>query len=194
MRPNPTFSRHSSTANLRLSSDPLRGWNVREVLAVKGVPLHDLYGKLYVYLEDVLKDFLLCLEKNMSAPHRQTSIVSCAPLEFPRLHRQLFNHQSNYDAIDISTLCERLGVMKVLRAYRNILRYGQHNNCAFMIGLFADAVRDGNLDLSLNSDAGKAFARNLKRTNRAGKIPEAKRLAVVVGGMDARRHVQLAGH
>lgn len=47
---------------MRVTSDPIEGWPIDEVLKNELSPKNDIYGKLFYYIRDILEKFIIRLK------------------------------------------------------------------------------------------------------------------------------------
>jgi hypothetical protein len=83
--------------SLRVTSDPLEGWPIHEVLKNKLAPKHDVYGKLFYFVRDMLEKFIIRLtsleiEIEVHGCKAEDLANRLAGQQFDRIHVRDFPH------------------------------------------------------------------------------------------------------
>ncbi|KAI8951944.1 hypothetical protein F4801DRAFT_600608 [Xylaria longipes] len=125
---NPTLF-YSSFWPLKRDADPLRGWTLTEICNHNGTrdAVHDIYGKMFYYVRDLFKRFILKL---------RTSNITFRVL--PYSGQQIpQNICQSFDRIETATLADedRAGIRAVVNTLSDLLKPTVRNPHATMITL-----------------------------------------------------------
>jgi len=116
-------------------ADPLDGWPILEVKQMPSPADQDVYGKLFIYLHDILLQFLDRFQK----VRINFDLHSVDVNELPE-HLQ----PNTYSRIEVSNICDNgyVGIRKTLSLLSPFLQTPEQNPHATFITLFINAVKE----------------------------------------------------
>ncbi|KAL2063905.1 hypothetical protein VTL71DRAFT_4399 [Oculimacula yallundae] len=133
--PNPTFFQGQKRWPQDDKADPSSGWPVLDVQQTSTPAAQDWYGKLFIYIHDMIEKFLDRL--------RRTKL--CFVLYNVDV-RELPQHlgQDRYDRIEVANICDGgyIGIRNTLSLLSPFLKSPQQNVHATLITLFINAVKE----------------------------------------------------
>ncbi|KAL7918083.1 hypothetical protein ACQKWADRAFT_324100 [Trichoderma austrokoningii] len=136
--PNPSVDPFESNQSWQLqdSLDPLDGWDIFDILnETPRAAASDVYGKLYFYLQHILKEFI---EKSISLNISFQLLNVDAEELSEHLEREKFSR------IEVSNICDAgyLGYEKTLFFLGPLLQKQSTNSHATLIMLFMNAIKE----------------------------------------------------
>ncbi|KAN0076101.1 protein of unknown function (DUF4470) domain containing protein [Elaphomyces granulatus] len=134
-RPNPTFFHGSKSWPMDDKADPSNGWPTLEVERTSSPAPRDWYGKLFIYLHNMMKRFLDRLGKVRISFDLYNADVKELP--------QFLKH-NKYSRIEVANICDAgyLGIRSTLSLLAPLLQSPRQNPHATFITLFINAVKE----------------------------------------------------
>ncbi|KAI1369436.1 hypothetical protein F5Y08DRAFT_352137 [Xylaria arbuscula] len=105
------FADLGSEPTMNRFADPLRRWSVEDVLENKLAPKHDLYGKLFYFVRDLLEKFIIRLQRanfefEVHCQDHETLQTKLAGQKFDRIYTTNIDNDSK---MDVKLMLERFG-------------------------------------------------------------------------------------
>ncbi|PGH26457.1 hypothetical protein AJ80_01770 [Polytolypa hystricis UAMH7299] len=133
--PNPTLFQASSSWSLDDKADPLAGWPIWQVHCTSVLAREDLYGKLFVYLCEVLERF----QQRLVTTRVDFEIYNVDVKELPKLLER-----GKYSRIEVANICDAgyVGIRGTLATLCPLLQSSLRNPHATLITVFINAVME----------------------------------------------------
>ncbi|KAH8593394.1 hypothetical protein B0O99DRAFT_515819 [Bisporella sp. PMI_857] len=138
--PNPTLFQSNDFWPMMDSADPLEGWPVKDVIQNAPSAKNDIYGSLYIYLQDVLVRFCEQVSRMKVCFH----LFQVDALQLPYKLKDCGMDKAFFDRIEVSNIVDRgyLGPQTTLNTFGAMLKARGENPHAAILALFLNAVHE----------------------------------------------------
>ncbi|TVY43017.1 hypothetical protein LOCC1_G004360 [Lachnellula occidentalis] len=138
--PNPTFYQTKDSWPMKDSAEPLEGWPMEKVILSTPPAKKDVYGCLYLHIQDVLLRFLQRIE-GLTVSFQLFCVDA---MDLPDILHNCGVGEHSFDRIEVSNIADSgyLGPVKTLGTFSALLKQPSQNPHATLITLFLNAVEE----------------------------------------------------